>query len=96
MNSVTLEFLSTDRLSRTSWRFYLLHTTLVVDLYIEERRDTPRKKFQEVRKWSRLMDRSNSLKKDEVPFSDEIAVQAKEAYLELIRNEVSVGFQKER
>lgn len=94
MNSVTLEFLSTDRLNRTSWRFYLLHTTLVVDLYIEERRDTSRKKFQEVRKWSRLMDRSNSLKKDEVPFSDEIAVQAKEAYLELIRNEVSAGFQK--
>jgi hypothetical protein len=94
MDSVTLEFLSEDRLSRTSWRFFLLHRTLIVDSYLEETRETTRKKFQKVRHWSRLFESRADIKKDEIPFTDEIAAQAKEAFIERIRNEVRVEFQK--
>lgn len=94
MDSVTLEFLSEDRLSRTCWRFFLLHRTLIVDSYLEETRETTRKKFQKVRHWSRLFSNRAGMKMEEIPFTDKIAAQAKEAFIERIRNEVQVGFQK--
>jgi hypothetical protein len=34
------------------------------------------------------------MKKEEIPFTDEIAAQAKEAFIQRIRDEVSVEFQK--
>ena len=34
------------------------------------------------------------MKMEEIPFTDKIAAQAKEAFIERIRNEVQVGFQK--
>ena len=93
MDEVTLEFLSEDRLRRTSWRFYLLRTSLVVDHYLEEERETTRHKFRDVREWSRLSGRQSTMNRTDVPFTDEIARQAKEAFINKIRDEISVGFQ---
>jgi hypothetical protein len=94
MHSVKLEFLSEDKLCRTTWEFFLLGKTLYVDVYTEEKRATLRHKFKEVASWSRLPAiLSCTLTQGKVPFTDEIAMQAKEALIEKVRSEVRVGFQ---
>jgi hypothetical protein len=96
MDNVRFEILSDDLMSRTTWVFFLLGKTLVVDLYLDETRDSLRKKFKEVpgRKWTRLYRRESTMKQEEVPLTDEIAAQAKEAFIEKIRHDISVGFQR--
>lgn len=77
-----------DGLSGSQWTFCLLGTRLVVDRYHEWEKATRRHQPKILREWSRLDRRGNRLSQEQVPFTEDIAVEAKETLVRLIQEQV--------
>lgn len=94
MDRIALEKLSDDGLAGVRWGFYLLGDQLLVDTYEEVARETKRQRMRVQRSWSRLNQRDSSIKQANVPFTPEIAQEAKALYLRELTARLTVGFQK--
>lgn len=89
---VKLKIVEDGGLSGANWRFYLLRGRLVVDSYAEWTRESKRHKPSVVRSWERLSGRPSTMRREEIPFTEEIGLQAKKAWLQLLQEQVQVGF----
>ena len=81
-----------DGLSGTVWRFYLLRENLVLDEYVVWARPSKRHAQKVVREWSRLAHNrtTRTIPGKDVPFTPEVAQRAKQAWLALATEKLTV------
>lgn len=97
LDHVSFSHLSDDGLSQVEWSFWRYGSKLLVDRYEVQERPSTRHKFKTVRKWVRLGNaRENSIRKEDVPLTDDIRKEAVEAYAAQMAANLTVVFQGER
>jgi len=75
-----------DELTFERWRFYFLNETLYLDSYYLLQKESRRhKNFKVLKKYERLMGRDNTLTESEVPFSDELKMEALNKFVSTIK-----------
>lgn len=92
LSHVQFEDPANDGLSGATWRFYLLREQLVLDEYVKWTRVTKRHGKKMGQYWSRLHARDCSMAKKDVPYTDFVGAKAKAAWLDQLRETVTVGF----
>lgn len=94
LGKVTLVHPSEDGLSQVQWHFYEYNTRLLVDGYEELNRPSLRHKFKTSGRWGRLSNiRENSIRREDVPLTEAIKVEAVEAFVAQMRAKLTVTFQ---
>jgi len=78
-----------DRLSKREWDFALIDNKLVLDHYAQLSRASTSHKFKEEKGYGRFL--SMALPEDEVPWTPDIADEARSLYLQAVAEKVRVG-----
>lgn len=91
-NTVKFSVLALDKLSGVTWSFYLINDRLVLDAYSTWTKETTRHKAVNSASWTRFNGRQNTMARDQVPFTQDVAALAKKTFLENIEKNLIVGF----
>lgn len=73
---VEVERPSEDKLNNQIWRFCLLDEQLVLDSYIVTNRESIRHKPKNVKFYTRIDGRNNTILLNDVPFTDDVTSEA--------------------
>lgn len=74
-----------DELTKELWGFTLIRNTLFLDKYeLLQRESTRKRKWNDVKKYDRLMSRYSTMEDSEVPLTDDVKKEALERYFESI------------
>ena len=75
-----------DELSFERWIFMYLRNDIFLDHYSICKKESKRhRSFKVIKKYDRLMERDNSIKEEDVPFSDELKKEALSLFIADIR-----------
>ena len=91
MMYITFEDLSEDKLSRVRWQFYLKDKDFILDEYVEEHRESMRKRnfeidriYSRLTNTTRLYQKNKCMSKEDVLVTDEIKQRTINEFLSIV------------
>ena len=85
MDTISVVRNSTDGLTQEAWVFLFIGTNLVLHEFVRHKRHTKRHKFLEQGKYSRINPRDSSLKKEQVPWPQDVLDEALETFTKSVK-----------